>query len=117
MKAHVYGPDGHAIGVGYEPEGGLQPGQWPGHLVAICDRRWLCDWSIDQANRPAHGIEIPPLVLGPLQEAFLRGRKALATDGPGGQRVEYYALPGDRSYHESPDWQRGLDTEIEVRRK
>lgn len=112
VKAHIYAPDGHSIGIGYQPDD--EPPRadaWPGHLVAICDRQFLCDFSLDQANRPEHGITMSTLV-GPVDEAFLRGRKTLRCENAAGVIVEYLPVPGDRTYRDGPDWQRGVNAAV-----
>jgi hypothetical protein len=71
----------HSIGVGHG--GDMGPDKWPGHLVAIVQRRCLWDLSIDQAERPQYDMLFPtPLVVpmwaapgGP--EPFLRGRERM----------------------------------------
>lgn len=103
---------GYAVGVGFAA--GDMTGKWAGHLAVVCNRRWLLDFSIDQASRPEHDIAIEGLV-ATVGEPFLRGREAARLIGEGGVRVEYRARPGDRSYRDSPDWERGLAREIEVR--
>jgi hypothetical protein len=81
------------------------PRGWPGHLVAVVQRRLLLDLSLDQVNRPERGIGLGPLIL-PCRPDFLAGRQPFATL-PGGCLVLYDAFPDDRSWHNSPDRAKG----------
>lgn len=78
-------------------------GGWNGHLVAIVSRRWLWDLSIDQASRPEKGLQLPPCVVAPVDEAFLRGKRTLVGEFENGV-ITYDARPGDRTYQASPNW-------------
>lgn len=76
------------------------------HLVAIVDRKWMLDFSIDQATRLEHGIELDPLVV-PVGESFLRGHEAVvyryqSKDAP--TYLYYYPYPSDKSYRGLPNW-------------
>lgn len=113
---------GYGVGLGYPPapgEAADPPGSWPGHLVAILNRRWLLDFSADQASRPQHGIDLSDPIVAPVDEPFLRGRETrrfmpAGADGTS-MRIDYHAYPTDRTYRESPDWRRGTKREINLR--
>lgn len=79
---------------------------WPGHLVAVINRRWLVDTTLDQANHL--GLRIPPVIVLPVTEGFLRGRATLLAD-LSTVAVLYQARPGDRSYRECPAWEQRAD--------
>jgi len=91
-----------SVGVGF-PVPGAGNDRWPGHLVLIVQRKWLWDLSIDQANRPQHGIafKTPPVV--PVTERFLRGREKLVCWWDGSLLV-YDARPDDKSFRLSNNW-------------
>jgi hypothetical protein len=91
----------HSIGIGLGDDD--QPGRWAGHLVANLADRVLIDLTLPQANRPAHGIDLPEVILAPIEEGFLQARHALAAT-LNGCLVIYQARPGDRSFERSPDW-------------
>jgi hypothetical protein len=112
----VLAAGGYALGLGYAPDG-IEQGRWPGHLVAILNRRWLLDFSIDQASRPQYGIPLDDVLVGPIDEAAQRGhglaRYELRSEGVL-LRVDYMAHTGDRTYRTSPDWKRGIENEFGV---
>jgi len=83
--------------------GDAQPGKWPGHLVTVLGGRVLIDLTLDQANRPQHGIVLPMQILAPCDPDFLAGQARVA-GSVGGCRVVYEARPGDRSFERSNDW-------------
>ena len=91
---------GWGLGIGYPGE--QLPGRWVGHLVAILEERVLVDLSLDQANRPARGIELAPLI-AQVDAKFLRGRRPIMGDF-GETFVRYEADPNNRSYEVSRDW-------------
>jgi hypothetical protein len=81
-----------------------RPGGWPGHLVAVLADRCLVDLSLPQANRPKHGIRLPPLVIG-VDGEFLSGRERRNIT-VNGCLVSYQGFPSDRTFSSAPDWQR-----------
>ena len=77
--------------------------KWPGHL-ALRSGSNLIDATIDQANRPQHGIVMPAmLLLAQVPEVFWRGEEPLASEINDCQ-VVYEARPNDNSYLGSPAW-------------
>ncbi len=58
----------YSLPVGF---GEQQPGKWPGHLVASLEDRVLIDLTLDQANRPEHGIVLPMPIIAPRSAGFL----------------------------------------------
>jgi hypothetical protein len=90
-----------SVGIGYGIDQGKQ--KWPGHLVLRSDDH-LIDATIDQANRPQHGIVMPPmLMLARVPDAFWRAENLLGVEVNGAQ-VVYEARPHDTSYVGSPAW-------------
>jgi hypothetical protein len=87
-----------AVGLG-DPE----PGKWPGHLVLNLEDRVLIDLTLDQANRPQHGILLPMPILAPLSPGFLT-EEGQMVGLVNGCRVVYEARPFDRSFERSKDW-------------
>lgn len=73
------------------------------HVVAIAERRWLLDYSIDQAQREDVGILLEPLVI-PIEEKWLRGRGGHLVFRHRGTILYYTARPGDRWFEESNNW-------------
>jgi hypothetical protein len=90
-----------SVGIGY----GIGHGKnkWPGHLV-LRSGSHLIDATIDQANRPQHGIVMPAmLLLAQVPEAFWRGEEPLAAE-INDCHILYEARPNDNSYLGSPAW-------------
>jgi hypothetical protein len=83
--------------------GDPEPGKWPGHLVTVLGGQVLIDLTLDQADRPQHGILLPMPILAPCDPDFLAGQARVAGI-VGGCRVVYEARPGDRSFERSNDW-------------
>jgi hypothetical protein len=96
----AYTAEMYGVGIGYGEE---QPGRWAGHLVAIAERRWLLDFSIDQATRPEHGIMLAPLVV-PVTEQWLRAAVAHVVYRYGETFLYYTAFPLDKSFKTASDW-------------
>lgn len=103
-----YPPDGYGVGVGMYSSV-VPKGKWGGgHLVTIAERKWLLDFSIDQANRPQHGIELGQLVL-PIDERFLRGDYD-GQDGlgkiyrHGNVWLAYTTKLADKTFKDTPAW-------------
>lgn len=98
----LYQEDGSwSVGLGF-PSG--RPEGWPGHLILISSApKLLIDLSLDQASRPKRGIELRPL-LRATTAPFLRGEEELPVQ-MGTTALAYQAMPGERSYLSSPDWQ------------
>lgn len=101
--AEYHGTGAYALGLGMDIDKGPV---WAGHVVAIVDRRWMVDASIDQASRPEQGIVLRPddPIVMPVAEAFLRGREPLLAVNPLGVAVRYDAKPGDRGFRVSPNY-------------
>lgn len=80
------------------------------HVIAVINRQWIVDAALDQAARPAHGIELPPVFVRDdgtmlLRDGELRG---WLTRGPLTRVWVSYARRTDRlAYQRAPDW---LDT-------
>lgn len=95
-----YPPDGYGIGLGVTPS---TPDAWAGHVVVVAERKWLLDFSIDQANRPDYGIVLDPLV-APVTERWIRGKEMMLLHrGPA--YLYYQTLPGDKGFKASPNWE------------
>jgi hypothetical protein len=97
-----------AIGVGL---GDPEPGKWCGHLVAITDDGYLCDLTIDQANRPHMNIELPQAIIAEphamegRREAFLCGDMRLDA-WINGCILGYHLDPSDQTFRYAPDWKK-----------
>ena len=91
-----------SVGIGY---GGADMGRdkWPGHLVLRSDAH-LIDATIDQANRPEHGIVMPPLLLlSHTPDAFWNAEELLEAE-VNDCHVIYEPRPHDHSWMGSPAW-------------
>lgn len=107
------------IGLGYPDERGAPFGKNPdkprynGHLVAIVERAFIVDISLPQANRPEHGIVVEPLVLKIAKRSFLHGTSrevgGVKIDDNPPVWISYEPYASERSYRNTPDWQRGGD--------
>jgi hypothetical protein len=100
-----YPEDGWGVGVGYIGED-TEPGKWNGHLVAIAERRWLIDVSIDQASRPQHQMVIEHPLVAPVDERWLRshpGERPLVVQHEQAH-VYYWPNPGNDGYKQSNGW-------------
>lgn len=80
-----------------------------GHLVAIVDNEYLLDPTIGQASRPEYDIHLGPLITKINKKSFIHGTSNLI--GMYGSSIEanpviinYFAIPGDKSYKQTPDW-------------
>jgi hypothetical protein len=88
------------LGFGADPE----PGRWPGHLVAVVDRRWLVDPTLGQASRPDRGLTLPDILVLPLTERWVRGREDTVIRLPGDTTVTVARRRNAPSFQHSPDW-------------
>lgn len=89
-----------SVGLGHGEE---QPWKWPGHLVGILKEEILIDLTMDQCRRPEKNIELPGVVLIPLDGDFLKAEGAMI-GFLNGCRVHYVAFPEDQSYKKARDW-------------
>lgn len=118
-----YPEGGYGVGVGFGTQAekvAFDDGHtyWAGHLVVIAERQWLLDFSIDQAARPGHGIEIGPVVI-PVTEPWLRaryGHEILAYQ-KGATRLHYLLKTGAdaEGYKASPNWAGADAPQVNVR--
>ena len=82
-----------------------QPGRWAGHLAVLCENV-LIDASLDQANRPRHGILFPSPFVVQVGGGFRRAGGRALTHGEDGVLVEYIHHPRNRSYLQTPAWRK-----------
>jgi len=89
-----------ALGIGQ----GKAPGQkgYDGHVVVVVEDRWVLDLTLDQANRPQHGIEVRPGYFR-VERDWLRGGRRIAFRR-NGAFIQYEARPEDRGFLAVPDW-------------
>lgn len=97
------------------PEGGHGVGITQ-HVVAIAERKWILDFSLDQANRPDYGIVLEPLVI-PCGEPWLRGRGGHIVFRHRGTVLYYTARPGDRWFEASNMWNGTARPGVEIRER
>lgn len=110
---------GYIVGLGHPKKsdtayGAIDPktNSWSGHLIVAVRPRgvegtgYIVDLSIPQAHRPHKGIILPqPLVIPtPAEELrkFIDGGQARGKVGK--CLLVYRSVPGDATYHVSPDW-------------
>lgn len=85
------GPMSQSTGPGYD-----------GHVIAVVDERLALDLTIDQCDRPKHGIALKPH-RWEVGTEFLTGvTPAIFTND--GALVRYDALPGERDFLHAADW-------------
>jgi hypothetical protein len=94
-------PSGHCVGVGLDWDGdgrapAAGPDMWNGHLVAIAERKWILDPTLDQT-----GIS-PPMVIE-FPDWWLAGEQPIWALFRGGE-VRYFAYPGRGGYKSKPDF-------------
>jgi hypothetical protein len=89
-----------SLGIGHGREVG-QPG-YDGHVVVVVEERWVLDLTLDQANRPQHGINMH-LGYFAVTPEWLRGETMTAFRRDG-CFVQYEAVPEDRGFLTVPDW-------------
>jgi len=97
-------PGVYSVGIGFGIAD-MPHGRWPGHLVVHAGQHYLFDATINQASRPARGIEMPDLLL--LDEvplAFWRGQGAAISNSPDGSIIRYEPDPANHGYLASPAW-------------
>lgn len=105
IGAPDYPEGGYGLGVGFGLAHEKEDGKWGGHLVVIAERRWLLDYSIDQATRGQHGIMLGPLVI-PVTEKFLRRTDEVLVWRSGDTRLHYAHKTGTdaNAYKTSDSW-------------
>lgn len=91
------------LGMGYGLDPRAERPGYDGHVIAVVNERWALDLSIDQANRPAKGIELAPHYW-PVTAEFLAGDEPLAFRVTDGSVVIYEAMPDDKGFLRAPDW-------------
>lgn len=89
----------YSVGIGFGPP---QSGKWAGHLVAIAEREYLIDISVDQACRPFYGMIFNPITVR-INEEFLAGKSCIVFNY-NGCVFRYDAFPNNLSFQLSPDW-------------
>lgn len=111
-----YPKGGYGVGVGFGTQEEKAEGHWAGHLVAIAERRWLLDYSIDQAARSGAGTVIGPVVV-PVTEAWLRGSPRLLSYQKGNTRLHYARKlgPDAEGYRASSHWEGEHAPNVSVR--
>jgi hypothetical protein len=88
--------------MGVVDNGVVDVGKWSGHLVLVQPKAQLViDASLDQANRPARGIDLPSFLTFHAAASFCAGDPVVIT--PNGCSVEYQRI-WDYSWRTKPDW-------------
>jgi hypothetical protein len=94
-KPSTWGDGSWSVGIGCGKPN--EPGRWDGHLIAVADG-CMGDFSIQQAERLEHGIQIGPALVGPY-----RGARTWKATNKIGTVIEYTRMADDTWRH-APDW-------------
>jgi hypothetical protein len=91
----------YSVGITRDSPNPFLGGGFSGHLVTrVADV--LVDASLDQCNRPQHGIKLPPFIVTNIALDFEAGKaQAGFVDGC---EVIFQRLRGDNTWRTSPDW-------------
>ena len=81
-----------------------EAGNWPGHLVALVENKYLLDLSIDQASRPERGLLLEPFFIE-VPSDFLQGG-GISVAATSGAELHYWARPADKSFLQAGDWRK-----------
>lgn len=94
-------PGAYALGIGFSTEAGRPRNEerYDGHVIALVNERWGLDLTLDQCDRPQHGIVLRP---GYFEAAPLiaDGRCRFTLN----DCLLEYTLLEDRGYLTAPDW-------------
>jgi hypothetical protein len=100
-----------ALGFNEEPT----EGRYNGHLVVAVEGRWLLDLTLNQCNRPACGIVLPP-TLALEARPLIQGKLEEAGTFLNGCAVCYTPKRGDRSFMEE-SWHLWMRPEMRASRE
>jgi hypothetical protein len=95
-----------AWSVGVVGSGAIRGGRWDGHLVAIVERRWLLDASVDQLNRPQYGLQFTPSAH--LLPAGWPTEPLLLRQDDTGSVLTYRSMHDTQAWRRSADWRGNL---------
>ena len=108
----THGGYGVGVGFGYDPATGRigldsahmakRHNAWTGHLIVTAEGIFA-DFSIQQAERPQHGIITGPGIIGHLPE-----KQQWSVELEGGAVAQYWRIP-DKTYRTAPDWKRSAN--------
>jgi hypothetical protein len=101
LVAAGYQGEGWTVSIGSPDAPANEPWSWAGHLVAVVEERWMIDLTLDQANRPQHGIVLEATALE--AGSFQDGGVLEAQIGSCG--VLWLPRSADRSFERLPDWE------------
>ena len=102
MRQWFKGTGAYSVGITRESPGNhFEGGGFSGHLVTRV-QDVLVDASLDQASRPAHGINLPRFIVTNIAPGFLEGKSQVGIVN--GCEVLYTRLTGDSTWRSSPDW-------------
>lgn len=96
-------PETWCLGIGYGPDPRLERPRYDGHVIVVVNERWAVDLTLDQASRPAKGMELRPH-FWQVEREFLRGDQPEVFFTEGGSVVTYFPLPEERGFLTVPDW-------------
>lgn len=101
------GEDGYAVGIDGDDLDTITPrgpagGRWNGHLIAQVGDL-LCDWSLDQFNRPERGMPTNASVF-PVDQIWNQHGVSIHRRKEDGSAVVYRSMGNARGYTRAPDW-------------
>jgi hypothetical protein len=91
-----------AWSVGVVGSGAIRDGRWDGHLVAIVEGCWLLDASVEQLNRPEHGLQFAPSAC-PLPDGWPETPLLLRQNSTGSV-LTYRSMPDRQAWRRTADW-------------
>lgn len=92
-----------SVGVGYGQDARRDRPGYDGHVITVVEERYGLDLTLEQVSRPEHGFTTGP-------SYFKTPRQFLTADVPlpvilGDAYLRYDALPAERAFLTTPDWQ------------
>jgi hypothetical protein len=91
--------------VGIDTKAPTTPDNWPGHLIMLAEAH-IIDPSAIQFNRPAKGIDVPPVMMFNYPPGFEKGKRVAHFGNETGAACFYTARPNDRSFFQASGFQR-----------
>jgi hypothetical protein len=91
------------LSIGGEKPARFENGLWNRHLLAVVERQWLVDASIDQGNERG-GLAVPGVLVARYPEPFEPGPWSKSYWLLDGTRIDYTFEPAESSYRTAPDW-------------
>lgn len=94
----------HSISLGALTPGAPTWATEAAHVVVLSGA-YLIDTSVDQASRPAKGIDLPPAIFARMPVEWAKGGVWQIMPMPGGGMIRYRAHPNEHGWVKSVSWQ------------